>query len=523
LENEVIRERVGGQITLGEVHNPIKVSIQQFYGIEINDFAVTVAKTALWIAESQMLEETKNIVYGFDDDFLPLKTYENITEANALRIDWNEVVPVEKLSYIMGNPPFVGAMWSKGSQREDISTVFPECAKPGQIDYVAGWYVKTAKYIKDTTIRCAFVSTNSVCQGQQVCLIWKPMSTLFDVKIDFAYHTFRWDSEANIKAHVHCIIVGFSANNVITTKKLYIDNSISEVKHINGYLTAADDFFIENRKEQISGMPLMHMGVMARDGGYLILSGEEYDQYIKEEPQGAQFIRPYMMGREFLNNNRRYCFWLVNADPSILKKCPILMERINNVKKIRSESSAAATRKLASTPSLFAQLAQPVNNFIAFPKVSSERRRYIPIGFMNPNTIVGDKLYVIENVGLYHFGILTSNVHNAWMRVVAGRLKSDYSYSNTIVYNNFPWPEVTEQQKQKIEQTAQGVLDARALFPDSSLADLYDPLTMPIELRRAHIANDKAVMAAYGFSTKMTENDCVAELMKLYQKKVQEN
>jgi hypothetical protein len=521
LENEVLLELQHGQIVFGEAINPIQVSISQFYGIEINDFAVTVAKTALWIAESQMMKETEDVVH-MNLDFLPLKTNAYIVEGNALRLDWTNVIQPRELNYIMGNPPFVGAMWSKGNQREDISNVFPECEKPGQIDYVAGWYVKAAKYIKDTSIRCAFVSTNSICQGQQVSLIWKPLLTKFDVKIDFAYHTFRWDSEANIRAHVHCIIVGFSAKDVDTIKKIYVGKSVSEVNHINGYLVAADDFFIENRKEQISGMPLMHMGVMARDGGYLILSGEEYDEYINEEPLGVQFIRPYMMGREFLNNNRRYCFWLVDADPSIVKRCPILLERINNVRKTRSESSAAETRKLADTPSLFAQLAQPKDNFIAFPKVSSERRRYIPIGFMEPNTIVGDKLYVIENVGLYHFGILTSNVHNAWMRIVAGRLKSDYSYSNTIVYNNFPWPMPSDEMKHKIEQTAQGILDARALYPDSSLADLYDPLTMPPELQKAHNANNKAVMQAYGFSVKdMSEEKCVSELMKIYQKLTQ--
>ena len=520
LENKVIRDQQGGQMVIGDVVNPIQVSISQFHGIEINDFAVTVAKTALWIAESQMMKETEEILYGQHLEFLPLKTNANIVEGNALRIDWNDVIPANKLNYIMGNPPFVGAMWSKGKQREDIAAVFPECKRPGEIDYVAGWYVKAAKYIKQTRIRCAFVSTNSVCQGQQVALIWKPLTELFGVKIDFAYHTFRWDSEANIKAHVHCIIVGFSQKEVQIEKRIYSGDKVETVRHINGYLAPADDFFIENRKVQISGMPLMHMGVMARDGGYLILSGEEYDDYVKQEPNGIQFIHPYMMGREFLNNNRRYCFWLVGANPKEIKKCPMLLERIENVRKVRLASSAAETRKLAETPQLFAQLAQPTKDFIAVPKVSSERRRYIPIGFLHPNVIVGDKLYVVENVGIYHFGILTSNVHNAWMRAVAGRLKSDYSYSNTIVYNNFPWPTPSPDDKKHVEQTAQGILDARALYPDSSLADLYDPLTMPPELRKAHTLNDIAVMHAYGFSTKMTESDCVEELMKMYQQVV---
>jgi hypothetical protein len=422
----------------------------------------------------------------------------------------------------MGNPPFVGAMWSKGSQREDIAAVFPECEKPGQVDYVSGWYIKAAKYISSTGIQVAFVSTNSVCQGQQVSLLWKPMLCEFGVKIDFAYHTFRWDSEANLKAHVHCIIVGFSDSSVRTEKYLYKNDITEKVDHINGYLAAAPDAFIDGTKHQISGMPLMHMGVMARDGGNLILSQEEYDDYVLREPQGVRFIRRYMMGREFINKIPRYCFWLLNANPADIKKCPILLQRIEKVKQARLNSPAKETQELANTPTLFAQLAQPTGNFIAFPKVSSERRKYIPIGFLDEKTIVGDKLYVVENVGYYHFGVLTSNVHNAWMRAVCGRLKSDYSYSNTIVYNSFPWPTPTEEQKAKIEQTAQAILDARALYPDSSLADLYDELTMPPELRKAHQQNDRAVMQAYGFSVKdMTESMCVAELMKLYQQLTQ--
>ncbi len=517
LENTALEiMQKGGQIgfDFGDI---IKVSIGQFYGIEINDFAVTVAKTALWIAESQMMKETEDIL-RVDLDFLPLKSYANIVEGNALRIDWETVVPKDKLNYIMGNPPFVGAMWSKGTQREDIELVFPESPKTGQIDYVAGWYAKAAKLIENTSIRCAFVSTNSICQGQQVGLIWGPLTNLFRIKFDFAYQTFRWDSEANMKAQVHCVIIGFSHENVITEKRIYTGGRVNVVPKINGYLVPADDIFIMGRQEQISGMPTMHMGVMARDGGNLIMDEDEYREYIAKEPQGAEFIRHYMMGREFLNNIPRYCFWLVGANPAIIRKCPLLLERIDGVRETRLASPAKETQKLAETPTLFAQLNQPKGNFIAFPKVSSEKRKYIPIGFLSEDVIVGDKLYVIENVGLYHFGVLASNVHNAWMRLVAGRMKSDYSYSNTIVYNNFPWPNPTEEQKAKIEQTAQAILDARALYPDCSLADLYDEVAMPPELRKAHQANDKAVMQAYGFWGKLnSESECVAELMKMYQ------
>lgn len=516
LENEAIEILQGGRAAFGLL-NPIKVQISQFYGIEINDFAVTVAKTALWIAEAQMMQKTAQIMYQHLE-FFPLRTYTNIVEGNALRVDWNDVIPAEKLSYIMGNPPFIGAMWSKGPQRDDIHYVFPKCKKPGEVDYVAGWYIKAAEYIKDFGIRVAFVSTNSICQGQQVALIWKDMFETYKTKIDFCYHTFRWDSEASLKAKVHCIIVGFSKESVKTTKYIFDKKSKKKVAHINGYLMNNPNIYIEGTKEQISHMPKMHMGVMARDGGYLILNQEEYDDYVAKEPQGQKFIRKYLMGRELINNIPRYCFWLVGANPSELNKCPILLKKIEGVRQSRLKSPALETQKLADTPSLFAQLAQPKKNYIAFPKVSSERRRYIPIAFLDKNIIAGDKVYVIEDVGLYHFGVLISNVHNSWMRAVGGRLKSDYSYSNTIVYNSFPWPKPSQSQINKIEKTAQAILNARDRYPNSSLADLYNEATMPPELRKAHQANDRAVMEAYGFWGKLnSETECVAELMKMYQ------
>lgn len=521
LENECLRLRFNGETMLDVFDDAVFVSIHQFFGIEINDFAVTVAKTALWIAESQMIKETSEILQR-NLDFLPLKSYANIVEGNALRIDWENVIPKNELNYIMGNPPFVGAMWMKGEKREDVELVFPECEKAGEIDYVSGWYAKASKYIQDTKIQCAFVSTNSISQGQQVALIWKPLFEKYNIKFNFAYRTFQWDSEASLKAHVHCIIIGFCCFDNKKSKTIYLNEQQSVVaKNINGYLTDADNIFITGTKEQISKMPTMHMGVMARDGGNLILSEEEYQDYIKKEPLGKQWIHRYMMGKEFINNIPRYCFWLVGANPSDLRKCPLLLERIEKVRKCRLESSAKETQKLADNASLFAQLAQPSKTFIAFPKVSSEQRRYIPIGFLSPDIIVGDKVYVVEDVGLYHFGILTSNVHNAWMRAVAGRLEMRYSYSNTIVYNSFPWPTPSDAQKSAIEKTAQGILDARAKYPTSSLADLYDEAVMPPDLRKAHQENDKAVMAAYGFDyKKMTESECVAELFKLYEKLV---
>lgn len=515
LENKVIKALYGeGMLGLGS--DLIKVSIQQFYGIEINDFAVSVATTALWISEAQMLRETESII-AQSLPALPLKTYENIREGNALRVDWNEVVAASELNYIMGNPPFVGAMWMKGEKRDEVQALFPECSKPGEVDYVTGWYVAAAKYIQGTNIKCAFVSTNSICQGQQVALIWKPLKSIYGISIDFAYRTFRWDSEASLKAQVHCIIVGFSLDNSKKKRQIYTSSGIVECEHINGYLAPAEDVFIEATSKPISQVPVMHMGVMARDGGFLILSKEEYEEYQKLEPQGVKFIHRYMMGREFINNLDRYCFWLVGANPKEVRDCPLLQKRLESVREYRLSSPAVETQKFADTPGLFCQLNQPKDYFIAFPKVSSERRRYIPIGFLSPDIVVGDKIYVVEGLGLAEFGVLTSSVHNAWMRAVGGRMKSDYSYSNTIIYNNFPWPVISETSRTKLEATAQAILDARALYLDNSLADLYDDNNMPIELRKAHRANDAAVMEAYGFRKDMTEPEIVAELFEMYQ------
>lgn len=521
LENDVIREKVGGQMTLGEVHNPIKVSIQQFYGIEINDFAVTVAKTALWIAESQMLEETKNILYGFNDDFLPLKTYVNITEGNALRMDWNDVILSDQLSYIMGNPPFVGARWMSLEQKRDVENIFKGWKSIGNLDYVSCWYKKAADYIGNNNIRAALVSTNSITQGESVSILWKP---LFEsgIHIDFAYRTFVWDSEASIKAHVHCVIVGFSRFINRIPKKIYSEGETVYAHNINGYLLDAESIFIEKRMKPLCNVPEIALGGQAIDGGFLILTEEEKEELIKCEPQAAPFLRHYMMGKDFIDRKPRYCIWLVGADPGLLKKCPLVLERVNKVREFRLSSTRANTKKAAENPTLFASILEHKNQYIAIPKVSSQNRRYIPMDYLNGEIIPGDKLFTMPDASLYEFGVLMSNVHMAWTRAVCGRLKSDYSYSNTIVYNNFPWPSPTEEQQRKIENTAQAILAARALYPNSNLAALYDPLTMPTELRRAHTLNDKAVMAAYGFSTKMAEATCVTELLNLYQRMLQE-
>lgn len=525
LENVVIKELQGGQITFGfDGSSPIQVSIDQFYGIEINDFAVTVAKTALWIAESQMMKETEDIVH-MNLDFLPLTTNAFIVEGNALQLDWENVVPKNQLSYIMGNPPFVGYSLQSKEQKNNILSIYvDEKGKPyktaGKIDYVAGWYFKASKFMQGTAIRTAFVSTNSITQGEQVAGVWKPLYERFDIHIDFAHRTFRWDSEASLKAHVHCVIVGFSVANNQDKRKIYSNGRFKEVKNINAYLLEAPNEFISNRNKPLCDVPQMITGNRPADGGHLIIENEDYEEFLLKEPSARPYVKRLVGSTEFINNKKRWCLWLVGISPSELRKMPMVLQRVEACKEDREKSPDAGRRKLAETPTLFREINNPVS-FILVPKVSSEKRRYVPMGFLDNNTISTDLNFIIPEATMYHFAILTSNIHMAWMRAVCGRMKSDYRYSANIVYNNFPWPTPTEEQKQKIEQTAQAILDARALYPDSSLADLYDELTMPPELRKAHHQNDIAVMQAYGFTkgseAYKSEAACVAELMKRYQ------
>ena len=518
LENEAIEAMEYGQMMIGEVKNPIKVSISQFHGIEINDFAVTVAKTALWIAESQMMKETENILYGVHLEFLPLKTNANIIEENALRIDWNEVVDKSKLNYIMGNPPFVGGMYMNAIQKKEIREIFKDADGAGEMDYVCAWYKLACQYMQNTKIKAAFVSTNSICQGEQVTTFWKYLFQKYAVTINFAYTTFVWDSEANDKARVHCVIIGFSLNDDPAVKKIYhADGSFEEAETINPYLSNGPAIFIEAHSNPICNVPKMRFGSMPRDGGGFILTPEERTELIQKEPIAEKWIHLYIGATEFLNNKERYCLWLVGADPSELAKCPTVMKRVESIRDFRASSKAAGTRKFAATPTLFCQIAQPDSDYIIVPKTSSGKRRYLPLGFMSADVIASDHVFLIPDATKSEFGILMCNVHNAWMRQVAGRLKSDYRYSKDIVYNDFPWPSPSVDQQNMIEKTAQAILDARKLYPNSSLANLYNPLTMPPELWKAHTLNDIAVMHAYGFSTKMTEADCVAELMKMYQ------
>ena len=581
LENECLKVVHGSQMLLSsEDFSPIKVKISQFYGIEINDFAVTVAKTALWIAESQMMKETEEIVEQ-NLDFLPLSTSATIVEGNALRMDWstleteakNDFVFADKLNvykineksgvnmvcepevpynahytelnvvtpeiterkfpekdakksvsydYIIGNPPFVGARFMDKRQKEDvISTFGKNWHGAGDLDYVCCWYKKALETIKGSDTRCAFVSTNSVTQGTSVANLWKPLFA-DGLHFDFAWRTFKWANETPDKknmAAVHCVVIGFSIAEK-TKPKIIFENEHEkiEAKNINGYLLDLPDIFVESRSKPICNVPLMNKGSMPADDGHLIITASEYNKFINNEPKAKKFVKEFLGADEFLNSKKRYCLWLVNATPAELRTMPFVMKRIEAVRTSRAASKRAATRNLSAYPYLFAENRQPETDYIAIPEVSSEKRQYVPIGFISADVICSNKLQIIPNATLYEFGVLTSTVHNAWTRVVCGRLKSDYDYSGKIVYNNFPWCNPTETQKKKIKETAQAILDARAKYPDSSLADLYDEATMPPELRKAHKENDKAVMAAYGFNLKMSESEIVAELFKMYGK-----
>lgn len=587
IENEVIRERFHGQMMMGDFLNPIKVSIQQFYGIEINDFAVTVAITALWISEAQMITETERIIQH-NIDFLPLKSYSNIKEGNALRIDWStleketvspyiftkklnvfkvEDIPEEAnlassiiasepeaeykkvydelnvvaqeveektlpqkqapkpvvYDYIMGNPPFVGARMMKPEQKEDIKNIFGKQWKNiGDLDYVCAWYKKTAELMfSNSNTKAALVSTNSITQGAAVSNLWKPLFEKYDIHFDFAYQTFRWDSESNQKAAVHCVIIGFSATKNQKEKKIFLnDKQYIQATNINGYLMDAPNIWISSRNKPICEVPPLLTGSQRIDNDCFMFTEETKVDFIRKEPAAEKYFRVWYGAEEFINNRPRWVLYLGGCNPSELKSMPHCYEIVKQVREYRLKSEREATRKAAYNPNRFGLEVIPDKNFMIVPVVSSERRKYVPIGFMTPEAMCSNQVNLIPDATLFHFGVLTSNVHMAWMRVVCGRLKSDYRYSKDIVYNNFPWPKPTEKQKAKIEQTAQFILDTRAKYPDSSLADLYDEVTMPSNLRCAHQNNDRAVMEAYGFDPKIIsdENEAliVAELFKLY-------
>ena len=524
LENEVLRILSHGQISFGDADwNPIQVSIGQFYGIEINDFAVTVAKTALWIAESQMVKETEEIVL-MHLDFLPLKSYTNIIEGNALQINWEDVAPKCNLSYVMGNPPFVGKKEQTPEQKKDLLNLYGKgISGVGNMDYVTGWYIKAAEYMQGTKIHTAFVSTNSITQGEQPSVLWTKLQQ-YGTNIIFAYRTFIWASEATMKAHVHCVIIGFCNERFVEEKHIFTDTRYVLAENINPYLVDAPTVLIRSRSKPLADVPEMCYGSMPIDNNNLILDEESVQQLLKENPENEQFIREYVGGEELLKGKKRWCIWLDGVDPTLYMKSKFIMGRIEANRQYRLYGSTRPqTNKAAETPQLFGEIRQPQNGALVIPKVSSEDRRYIPISYVKPGVIINGSALMIPNASLYHFGILSSNVHNSWMRVVAGRMKSDYQYSAGMVYNTFPWPNASQQQIEAIKKAAKAILDAREQHTNINLANMYKEKNFILfgDLKTAHDNLNRAVMKAYGFSVKeMTESMCVAELMKMHQKLV---
>lgn len=531
IENRIIEDELSeetgnaGQTSLVIAQDsPVRVSLDQLYGIEINDFAVSVAKTALWITEEQMLRKTQEIYVGYDFDFLPLRSLSNLHEGNALKTDWSEVFP-DDLTYLVGNPPFLGARNQSKEQKAELLEVFDGAKNAGNIDYCGAWYMKAARFTQGKRTRCALVSTNSICQGEQVANLWKPLHDL-GIHIDFAHNTFRWDNEAADKAHVFCVIVGFSRENC--EKRLYVHDTPDAVevkkaaKSINAYLSDAPDAFIWNRNKPICDVPKIGIGNKPIDGGFYLFADEEKTDFLNKEPGAESYFHRWIGSREFLHGESRWCLYLGDAAFAELKELPRCRERIEAVREYRLASKSAPTRKLADRPAHFHVENMPKGNSIVVSKVSSERRRYIPMGFVGPETLCSDLVFLIPNASLYHFGVLQSQFHNAWMRTVAGRLKSDYRYSGGIVYNNFVWPEPTVSQREEVERCAQAVLDARDAQEGATLADMYDPKneTFFPELMAAHRALDAAVEAAYGVDFGGDEERIVAHLFNLYAKKV---
>ena len=515
LENECIKILYEDRV-IGGLADPIKVSIYQFYGIEINDFACSVSQAALWIAETQMLKETDAIV-GYDLEPLPLKDYHNIHEGNALRMDWNDLVPTEELNYIMGNPPFLGARVMSSEQKNDLIYVFGSKWKNiGNMDYVTGWYKKSLEMMQcNIEIRAALVSTNSITQGEQVANLWKPLMES-GVHIDFAWRTFIWDSEANQKAHVHCVIVGFSTG-ASNRKRIFDGDKVIEASNINGYLIDGDIVFVESRPRPICDVPEIGIGNKPIDGGFYLFKDDEKEEFVRKEPGSEKYFKRWYGSDEFINRRPRWCLWLGDANPMDLLKLPECVKRIEAVRNYRLASPSAGTVKLAEKPTRFHVENMPKGNYIVIPEVSSQRRPYVPMGYMDDTVLCSNKVRLLPAASLYLFGVLNSSVHMSWMRVVCGRLKSDYSYSVNIVYNNYPWLIPTDEQKGQIEQTAQAILDARSLYPEASMADLYGNLILFPELLKAHRANDAAVLEAYGFPKDASESEIVARLFKMYQ------
>ena len=519
LENKILKKLRALKVKFPA--NPVRVSINQFYGIEIHDFAVAVAQVAMYIAENQMLQQT-NDELAMNLAAFPLKNYAKIVCANALRVDWLEVFgenAPDNFDYIIGNPPFVGARMKSAAQTADIKHVFDGWQNVGNLDYVTCWYKKAADFIQGSAIRCAFVSTNSVCQGDQVGALWKNLFAA-GVHIDFAHRTFKWLNDSDNMAHVHCVVVGFSSAHNDKPKLIFDGDKVHVATNINAYLVDGENIFVESRNTPIQeGVPEIGIGNKPIDGGNYLFTPDEMEDFIKHEPDAEKYFHPWYGAEEFIRGKRRFCLWLGDLPLEEIKKMPLCRERVEAVKNYRLASKSAGTRKIAATPTRFHVENFPRGNYILVPSVSSERRRYIPMGFMPPSVIASNLVLVIRDATLYHFGVLTSSIHMAWVRTIGGRLESRYRYSKDVVYNNFPWCAVTLRRRQMIEETAQKILDVRAKFDGWTFAALYDPQTMPDELRLAHKANDYAVALAYGFEDFWTDEAAiVAELMKIYKR-----
>ena len=515
LENEVIKELKA----IGTESNfPISVSLSQFYGLELHTFAAATARATLWLAEGYLQAQTQHIT-GPISGFQPFTSRLNIHEGNALRLDWAKFIAPANLNYIMGNPPFVGHQWRSKEQVEDMRVAFPDLPRHGKLDYVCAWYATAATYMQGTSISAAFVSTNSICQGESVGILWPYLIEKKHVEIQFAHTSFAWSGTLPGQAAVYVVIVGFGQTPLTHPRKLYSEGHAETVPHINGFLINAPDIFIKARGRSLSGLPKMSKGSQATDGGWLIMSSQERDELLNRYIQAAPFVRRFASGEDYVNNKIRYCLWLEGVPSQTYSQIPPIMERLRKVTMVRSQSPTASVRSAAQTPALFTQIRQPSTPYLAVPVVSSHQRRYIPIGYLPPDIIGSDQIYIIPNAGLYLFGVLISSLHMTWTSIFAGRLGLGFRYSPAI-YNNFPWLCLNPVQRADIETSALAILKARALYPDRSLAALYNDQTMPPELKVAHQANDLNVMQAYGFKQNLTEAESIARLIELYRKQV---
>jgi hypothetical protein len=522
LELDILRALHKNQLVI-DIRDIMLLDVDMMYGIEYEEFPARIAQVAMWLIDHQMNMQI-SIEFGHYFARLPLKKSANIINSNALKIDWAELVSKDELSYIIGNPPFIGKSNQNEEQKKDSQIVFEGITGSGVLDYVSNWFLKAAKFIENTKVKVAFVSTNSITQGEQVGILWYLLFERYKVKIHFAHRTFAWSNEAKGNAAVHVVIIGFANYDIINKRIFEYENAKSEphellARNINPYLLEGKDNFVLKRRFPICKVSEMIKGSMPNDGGHYLFSKEEKESFEIQEPNSKKFFRKFIGGYEFLNNVERWCLWLVDANPSELINMPLVLDRIEKVKKNRLESNRLTTQKDAQTPSLFGEIRHSDSDYLALPEVSSENRIYIPVGFVSKTTIASNKIYMVPNATLFSFGILSSIMHNVWLKQISGRMKSDISYSTGIVYNNFPWPEnTTEKHVKVIEAAAQNVLEARLLFPNSSLADLYNALTMPPVLAKAHHELDKAVDLAYRPQAFTSVANRMAFLFELYEK-----